>query len=239
MRPSKRKDNEMRDISFEVGVSKHAEGSCLVKFGDTHVLCTASVETRVPPWLRHSGSGWVTAEYGMLPRSTGERMRREAASGKQSGRTQEIQRLIGRSLRSVIDLKALGENQISLDCDVIQADGGTRTAAITGAFMAMKQSINFLIKEKQLKKDPTKEFLAAISCGIYRGEAILDLDYKEDSEAEADANFVMTENNKLIEVQATAEQFPFTEKKFAKLMSLAKSGIIEIIEKQKKIIENL
>ena len=239
MRPSKRKDNEMRDISFEVGVSKHAEGSCLAKFGDTHVLCTASVETRVPPWLRHSGSGWVTAEYGMLPRSTGERMRREAAAGKQSGRTQEIQRLIGRSLRSVIDLKVLGENQISLDCDVIQADGGTRTAAITGAFMAMKQSINFLMKEKQLKKDPTKEFLGAISCGIYRGEAILDLDYKEDSEAEADANFVMTENNKLIEVQATAEQFPFTEKKFAKLMSLAKSGIIEIIEKQKKIIENL
>ena len=212
MRPSKRKDNEMRDISFEVGVSKHAEGSCLVKFGDTHVLCTASVETRVPPWLRHSGSGWVTAEYGMLPRSTGERMRREAAAGKQSGRTQEIQRLIGRSLRSVIDLKVLGENQISLDCDVIQADGGTRTAAITGAFIAMKQSINFLMKEKQLKKDPTKEFLAAISCGIYRGEAILDLDYKEDSEAEADANFVMTENNKIIEIQATAEQFPFRKK---------------------------
>ena len=176
MRPSERKTNEMRAISFETGISKHAEGSCLVKFGDTHVLCTASVENRVPPWLRNSGSGWVTAEYGMLPRSTGERMRREASAGKQSGRTQEIQRLIGRSLRSVIDLNQLGENQISIDCDVIQADGGTRTASISGAFVALKQSVNFLLASKEIKKDPIREFLGAVSCGIYRGKPILDLD---------------------------------------------------------------
>ena len=238
MRPSERKNNEMRTISFEIGVSKHAEGSCLVKFGDTHVLCTASVENRVPPWLRNSGSGWVTAEYGMLPRSTGDRMRREASVGKQSGRTQEIQRLIGRSLRSVIDLDQLGENQISIDCDVIQADGGTRTASISGAFIALKHSINFLIESKEIKKDPIREFLGAVSCGIYRGKPILDLDYKEDSEAEADANFVITEKNKIIEIQATAEQYPFSEKIFSELMDLAKSGIEEIIKKQKDVLEN-
>ena len=181
MRPSDRKNNEMRIISFETGVSKHAEGSCLVKFGDTHVLCTASVENRVPPWLRNSGSGWVTAEYGMLPRSTGDRMRREASVGKQSGRTQEIQRLIGRSLRSVIDLDQLGENQISIDCDVIQADGGTRTASISGAFIALKHSVNFLMESNEIKKDPIREYLGAVSCGIYRGKPILDLDNKEDS----------------------------------------------------------
>jgi|TARA_B100001250_G_scaffold262855_1_gene226509 ribonuclease PH len=238
MRPSERKTNEMRAISFETGTSKHAEGSCLVKFGDTHVLCTASVENRVPPWLRNSGSGWVTAEYGMLPRSTGERMRREASAGKQSGRTQEIQRLIGRSLRSVIDLNQLGENQISIDCDVIQADGGTRTASISGAFVALKQSVNFLLASKEIKKDPIREFLGAVSCGIYRGKPILDLDYKEDSEAEADANFVITEKNKIIEIQATAEQYPFSEKMFSELMVLAKTGIEEIIKKQKEILEN-
>tara|TARA_B100001769_G_scaffold76063_1_gene57289 strand:- start:1478 stop:2194 length:717 start_codon:yes stop_codon:yes gene_type:complete len=238
MRPSERKTNEMRAISFEIGISKHAEGSCLVKFGDTHVLCTASVENRVPPWLRNSGSGWVTAEYGMLPRSTGERMRREASAGKQSGRTQEIQRLIGRSLRSVIDLNQLGENQISIDCDVIQADGGTRTASISGAFVALKQSVNFLLASKEIKKDPIREFLGAVSCGIYRGKPILDLDYKEDSEAEADANFVITEKNKIIEIQATAEQYPFSEKMFSELMVLAKTGIEEIIKKQKEILEN-
>ena len=238
MRPSERKTNEMRAISFETGISKHAEGSCLVKFGDTHVLCTASVENRVPPWLRNSGSGWVTAEYGMLPRSTGERMRREASAGKQSGRTQEIQRLIGRSLRSVIDLNQLGENQISIDCDVIQADGGTRTASISGAFVALKQSVNFLLASKEIKKDPIREFLGAVSCGIYRGKPILDLDYKEDSEAEADANFVITEKNKIIEIQATAEQYPFSEKMFFELMVLAKTGIEEIIKKQKEILEN-
>ena len=228
----------MRTISFETGVSKHAEGSCLVKFGDTHVLCTASVENRVPPWLRNSGSGWVTAEYGMLPRSTGDRMRREASVGKQTGRTQEIQRLIGRSLRSVIDLDQLGENQISIDCDVIQADGGTRTASISGAFIALKHSVNFLMESNEIKKDPIREYLGAVSCGIYRGKPILDLDYKEDSEAEADANFVITEKNKIIEIQATAEQYPFSEKKFSELMDLAKSGIEEIIKKQKSVLEN-
>ena len=228
----------MRTISFETGVSKHAEGSCLVKFGDTHVLCTASVENRVPPWLRNSGSGWVTAEYGMLPRSTGDRMRREASVGKQSGRTQEIQRLIGRSLRSVIDLNQLGENQISIDCDVIQADGGTRTASISGAFIALKHSVNFLMESNEIKKDPIREYLGAVSCGIYRGKPILDLDYKEDSEAEADANFVITEKNKIIEIQATAEQYPFSEKKFSELMDMAKSGIEEIIKKQKGVLEN-
>ena len=238
MRASDRKNNEMRTISFETGVSKHAEGSCLVKFGDTHVLCTASVENRVPPWLRNSGSGWVTAEYGMLPRSTGDRMRWEASVGKQSGRTQEIQRLIGRSLRSVIDLDQLGENQISIDCDVIQADGGTRTASISGAFIALKHSVNFLMESNEIKKDPIREYLGAVSCGIYRGKPILDLDYKEDSEAEADANFVITEKNKIIEIQATAEQYPFSEKKFSELMDLAKSGIEEIIKKQKGVLEN-
>ena len=237
MRPSGRKVNEMRKFSFETGVSKHAEGSCLVKFGDTQVLCTASVENKVPPWLRNSGSGWVTAEYGMLPRSTGERMRREASAGKQSGRTQEIQRLIGRSLRAVIDLKLLGENQINIDCDVIQADGGTRTASISGAFVALKQSVNFLISSREIKKDPIKEYLGAISCGIYHGKPILDLDYKEDSEAEADANFVITEKNRIIEIQATAEKFPFSEKIFLDLMELAKHGIKEVIDKQKELFK--
>ena len=238
MRPSGRQLNEMRNVEIELDVSKYAEGSCLVKFGDTHVLCTASVENRVPPWLRNSGSGWVTAEYGMLPRSTGDRMRREASVGKQSGRTQEIQRLIGRSLRSIINLDQLGENQISIDCDVIQADGGTRTASISGAFIALKHSVNFLMESKEIKKDPIREYLGAVSCGIYRGKPILDLDYKEDSEAEADANFVITEKSKIIEIQATAEQYPFSENMFSELMNLAKSGIEEIIKKQKDVLEN-
>ena len=235
MRPSQRKSNEMRKFSFELNVSKHAEGSCLVKFGDTHVLCTASIENRVPPWLRNSGSGWITAEYGMLPRSTGERMRRESSIGKQSGRTQEIQRLIGRSLRAVTDLSMLGENQISIDCDVIQADGGTRTASISGAFVAMKQSVDFLIKSREIKKDPIRDFVGAVSCGIYKEKAILDLDYKEDSGAAADSNFVMTDKGRIIEIQATAEQLPFSEKIFLDLMSLAKDGVKEIIDKQKEL----
>ena len=235
MRPSQRKPNEMREFSFELNVSKHAEGSCLVKFGDTQVLCTASIENRVPPWLRNSGSGWITAEYGMLPRSTGERMRRESSIGKQSGRTQEIQRLIGRSLRAVTDLSMLGENQISIDCDVIQADGGTRTASISGAFVALKQSVDFLLKSQEIKKDPIRDFVGAVSCGIYKEKAILDLDYKEDSGAAADSNFVMTDKGRIIEIQATAEQFPFSEKIFLDLMSLAKDGVKEIIDKQKEL----
>ena len=233
-----RKSTEARKISIETNVNLHAEGSVLVKFGNTHVICTASIDNSVPRWMKGSNKGWVTAEYGMLPRSTGERMRREASVGKQSGRTQEIQRLIGRSLRSVIDLDQLGENQISIDCDVIQADGGTRTASISGAFIALKHSVNFLMESNEIKKDPIREYLGAVSCGIYRGKPILDLDYKEDSEAEADANFVITEKNKIIEIQATAEQYPFSEKIFSELMDLAKSGIKEIIKKQKDVLEN-
>ena len=236
MRPSDRKVNEMRKFSFETGVSKHAEGSCLVKFGDTQVLCTASVENKVPPWLRNSGSGWVTAEYGMLPRSTGERMRREASAGKQSGRTQEIQRLIGRSLRAVIDLKLLGENQINIDCDVIQADGGTRTASISGAFVALKQSVNFLISSGEVKRDPIKEYLGAISCGIYRGEPILDLDYKEDSEADADFNIVMNNNGDFIEVQGTAEQKPYSKELLDEVLSVGSNGIKQLFDKQNEAI---
>ena len=235
MRPSGRQLNELRKIEIEAGISKHAEGSCFVKFGDTHVLCTASVEDRVPPWLRNSGSGWVTAEYGMLPRSTGDRMRREASSGKQSGRTQEIQRLIGRSLRAVIDLKLLGEFQISVDCDVIQADGGTRTASITGAWVALRQSVDSLLDSGDVKKDPIKGCVGAVSCGIYRNNAVLDLDYAEDSVAEADANFVLTDKGGVVEIQATAETSPFSEKKFNELLVLAQKGVQEINNIQKEI----
>ena len=238
IRPSGRSFDELRKIEFIPNFISHAEGSCFVKYGETHVLCTASVEERVPMFLKNSSKGWVTAEYGMLPRSTHTRSGREASRGKQSGRTLEIQRLIGRSLRSVIDLDQLGENQISIDCDVIQADGGTRTASISGAFIALKHSVNFLMESSKIKKDPIREYLGAVSCGIYRGKPILDLDYKEDSEAEADANFVITEKNKIIEIQATAEQYPFSEKKFSELMDLAKSGIEEIIKKQKSVLEN-
>ena len=232
MRPSKRAADEMRAVTLERGFSKHAEGSCLVKFGDTHVLCTASLEERVPPWLRGGGTGWVTAEYGMLPRSTGSRMRREAASGKQSGRTQEIQRLIGRSLRAVVDISALGERQISIDCDVIQADGGTRTASITGAYVALKDCLNWMQARSMIGGNVLKDNVAAISCGIYNGTPVLDLDYAEDSEAETDANFVMTGSGGIVEIQGTAEGEPFSEEEFAALIGLAKKGIGELVDLQ-------
>lgn len=233
MRPSKRQNDEMRAVTLERGFSKHAEGSCLIKFGDTHVLCTASLEERVPPWLRGGGKGWVTAEYGMLPRSTGSRMRREASSGKQSGRTVEIQRLIGRALRAGVDMEALGERQISIDCDVIQADGGTRTASITGAFVALKECISWMEARSMISKPVLLDHVAAVSCGIYEGEPVLDLDYAEDSVAETDANFIMTGSGGIIEIQGTAEKEPFSEDEFLKLMGLAKKGIGELIEMQK------
>lgn len=233
MRPSGRATDEMRQVSMETRVSKHAEGSCLIKFGDTHVLCTASLEDRVPPWLRGGGKGWVTAEYGMLPRSTSERMRREVTAGKASGRTQEIQRLIGRSLRAVVNLEALGERQISIDCDVIQADGGTRTAAITGAWVALNDCIEWMRDRSLLKGTVLTDHVAAISCGIYEGTPVLDLDYAEDSNAETDANFVLSGAGGLIEIQATAEKAPFSEENFATLLALAKKGIGELVSLQK------
>ncbi len=237
MRPSKRQPDEMRAISFERGVSKHAEGSCLVRFGDTHVLCTASLEERVPAWLRNSGKGWVTAEYGMLPRSTGDRMRREASSGKQGGRTLEIQRLIGRSLRAVVDLQALGEVQITVDCDVIQADGGTRTAAITGGFVALNDCLKWMEARQMLSVQKVlKDHVAAISCGIHGGVPVIDLDYAEDSSAGTDANFVMTGKGGIVEVQGTAEGEPFSEGEFASLMALAKAGIARLVNLQKMAI---
>ncbi|HUO91747.1 MAG TPA: ribonuclease PH, partial [Rhizomicrobium sp.] len=211
MRPSKRAPDALRTVSLEPGVAKHAEGSCLVKFGDTHVLVTASLQEQPPPFLKGSGKGWVTAEYGMLPRSTHERMRREAAQGKQSGRTLEIQRLIGRSLRAVVDLAALGERQIVLDCDVIQADGGTRTASVTGGFVALHQCIGFMKKTGMITKPAIKDHVAAVSCGICEGTPVLDLDYAEDSTAETDANFVLTGSGGMVEVQGTAEGAPFSE----------------------------
>ena len=237
MRPSKRQPDEMRAISFERSVSKHAEGSCLVKFGDTHVLCTASLEEWVPPWLRNSGKGWVTAEYGMLPRSTGDRMRREASSGKQGGRTLEIQRLIGRSLRAVVDLQALGEVQITVDCDVIQADGGTRTAAITGGFVALYDCLKWMETRQMVSVQKVlKDHVAAISCGLYNGTPVIDLDYDEDSSADTDANFIMTGKGGIVEVQGTAEGEPFTEEQFAALMGLAKNGIARLVNLQKMAI---
>ncbi len=236
MRPSGRKPDQLRDVSFTRNFTKHAEGSCLVKFGDTHVLCTASLEEKVPPWLKGGGKGWVTAEYGMLPRATNDRTKREAAAGKQSGRTQEIQRLIGRSLRAVVDLKALGERQITLDCDVIQADGGTRTAAITGSFIALTDCITWMMKREMFKASPIKDHVAAISCGIHNGAAVLDLDYAEDSTAETDANFVMTGSGGIIEIQGTAEGEPFSEEMLHKLMGLAKHGIVQLVEKQKQVL---
>jgi ribonuclease PH len=228
MRPSGRSPDQMRSVTLETGFSSYAEGSCLAKFGDTHVLCNATVEERVPPWMRNSGRGWVTAEYGMLPRSTHERTDREAARGKQSGRTQEIQRLIGRSLRAVVDLEALGERQVRLDCDVIQADGGTRTASITGAYVALKLATAGLIRSGALSADPVKNSIAAISCGIYKGTPVLDLDYPEDSNAEADANFVLTGTGGIVEIQGTAEADPFSEEAFLQLMELAKKGVGEL-----------
>lgn len=236
MRPSGRDLDQMRDVTMELGFARHAEGSCLIKFGHTHVLCTASVEDRVPPFLRGQGQGWVTAEYGMLPRATGDRMRREASQGKQSGRTQEIQRLIGRSLRAVIDLKKLGERQISLDCDVIQADGGTRTASITGAWVALAEAVKWMQSTGMLKESPIKDQVAAISCGIYQGTCVLDLDYPEDSTAETDANFVMTGSGGIVEIQGTAEGDPFSEENFGDLMGLAKSGISDLLDLQRKTV---
>ncbi|MCT8999087.1 ribonuclease PH [Chelativorans intermedius] len=237
MRPSKRQPDEMRAVSFERGISKHAEGSCLVRFGDTQVLCTASLEEKVPTWLRNSGKGWVTAEYGMLPRATGERMRREASSGRQGGRTLEIQRLIGRSLRAVIDLKALGEVQITVDCDVLQADGGTRTAAITGGFVALHDCLAWMQARHMIAIERVlKDHVAAISCGIYEGTPVLDLDYAEDSAAETDANFVMTGSGGIVEIQGTAEGAPFSEEQFNALLALARRGISRLVELQKMAV---
>ncbi|WP_152341194.1 ribonuclease PH [Pseudorhizobium flavum] len=237
MRPSGRKTDQMRKVSFERNFSKHAEGSCLVRFGDTHVLCTASLEEKPPAWLRNSGKGWVTAEYGMLPRATGDRMKREAASGKQGGRTQEIQRLIGRSLRAVVDLSALGEKQITIDCDVIQADGGTRTAAITGGWIALHDCLKWMEARSMTKLDKVlKDHVAAISCGIFAGQSVIDLDYLEDSAAETDANFVMTGTGGIVEVQGTAEGAPFSQEEFLSLLALAKAGTEELVALQKQAI---
>ena len=236
MRPSGRAPDQLRKISLEPGVSRHAEGSCLVKFGDTHVLCTASLEEKVPGWMRNSGKGWVTAEYGMLPRATGERMRREAAAGRQGGRTLEIQRLIGRSLRAVIDMQALGEVQITVDCDVLQADGGTRTAAITGAWVALHDCVKWMCARDMVKPGVLRDHVAAVSCGIYQGTPVLDLDYPEDSEADADANFVMTGGGGIVEVQGTAETRPFSQEAFDQLMVLARKGVGELISLQKLVV---
>ena len=225
MRPSGRASDELRAVSLEPGVSKYAEGSCFVRFGDTHVLCTASVEERVPPFLRNSGRGWVTAEYGMLPRSTGSRTQREATRGRPSGRTQEIQRLIGRSLRAVTNLEAFGERQITIDCDVIQADGGTRTAAITGAYVALRTAFDGMVEAGIVRKLPLSGQVAAVSCGIWRGTPVLDLDYEEDSTAEADANFVFTGEGGIIEIQSSAEEKPFEEADFQAMYELAKVAV--------------
>ena len=235
-RPSLREFNEIRNITIKTKISPYAEGSCLVKFGNTHVLCTASVDSKLPPWLRNSGKGWVTAEYGMLPRSTHSRMDREVTKGKASGRTQEIQRLIGRSLRSIIDLKKLGEIQIKLDCDVIQADGGTRTASITGAWVALYEAINFLLKSGKLSESPILDQVAAISCGIWNNQEIIDLDYDEDSSAETDGNFVLTASQGIVEIQTTAEQFPFVKKQFLNLLNLAEVGTNTIFKIQRNAI---
>jgi ribonuclease PH len=236
MRPSHRAADEMRAVTLERNISKHAEGSCLVKFGDTHVLCCASLEERVPRWLRGSGRGWVTAEYGMLPRSTNERMGREAARGKQSGRTLEIQRLIGRSLRAVVDLEQLGERQITIDCDVLQADGGTRTAAITGAWVALYDCLEWMRTRAMIKSAVLSDHVGAISCGIYDGETVMDLDYIEDSEAQTDANFVMTGDGGIVEIQATAEGKPFGADQFEALIGLARLGIARLVDLQKMAI---
>ena len=237
MRVCGRKFDELREITLEPDTSKHAEGSCLAKFGDTHVLCTASVESRVPPWMRDTGRGWVTAEYGMLPRSTNTRIDREAARGKQSGRTQEIQRLIGRSLRAVTDLKKMGEIQIKLDCDVIQADGGTRTAAITGSFIALYRALTRCRDLGAIDEIPIIDQVAAISCGLYKGDALLDLDYEEDSNADADANFVLTGTHRIVEIQSTAEADPFTKDQFFDLLRLAQTGISRLIDLQKQVLK--
>ncbi|MDG4646969.1 ribonuclease PH [Roseibacterium sp. SDUM158017] len=236
MRPSGRNLDEIREISIETGVTMHAEGSCLIRCGNTQVLCTASLEERVPPFLKNTGLGWVTAEYGMLPRATHTRMRREAASGKQSGRTQEIQRLIGRSLRAGIDRSAMGERQITVDCDVIQADGGTRCAAITGGWVALRLAVNKLLKAGDLRSDPIVDHVAAVSCGIYAGQPVLDLDYAEDSEAGTDSNFVMTGGGAIIEVQASAEGAAFSREQFDEMYELAAKGVDALVAAQKRAV---
>jgi ribonuclease PH len=236
LRPSRRQPDELRAVSLERGVVKYAEGSCFVKFGDTHVLVTATLEDRLPPWLKGQARGWITAEYGMLPRATHERTRREASAGKQGGRTIEIQRLIGRSLRTVVDLPALGERQITIDCDVIQADGGTRTASITGAWVALHDCLAWMRQREMIKADPLRDHIAAVSCGVFQNTAVLDLDYAEDSEAETDANFIMTGGGNLIEVQATAERTPFSEERLLALLSLARRGIGKLVDLQKMAV---
>jgi ribonuclease PH len=236
MRPSERLADALRPVTLETGVNRYAEGSCLVSFGHTRVLVTASLEEGVPPFLRGRGQGWVTAEYGMLPRATHTRGRREAAQGKQSGRTQEIQRLIGRSMRAVVDLKALGERQITLDCDVVQADGGTRTAAVTGGWVALRLATRHLLQEGVIAADPILDHVAAISCGVFQGEPVLDLEYEEDSNAEADANFVLTGSGDIVEIQATGEKRGFTRAEFEALFGLAQGGIAELIAMQKVAI---
>lgn len=239
MRPSGRVHDEMRPVSLELGFSPYAEGSCLVKFGNTHVLCTATTEEKVPPFLRDAGTGWITAEYGMLPRATHQRMMREAANGKQSGRTLEIQRLIGRCLRAVTDLQLMGERQIRVDCDVIQADGGTRTASITGAYIALHMAFKKLVDERKLSSIPLRDEVAAVSCGIYRGVSVLDLDYIEDSGAATDANFILTGRGQIVEIQATAEQEPFDDAAFTALFALARKGTRKLVEMQREILKTL
>jgi ribonuclease PH len=236
MRPSGRAKDELRQISIETGILPNADGSCLIKCGNTHIICTASIDEQVPRFLKGKGSGWVTAEYGMLPASTASRMRRESANGGQGGRTQEIQRLIGRSLRSVTNMDLLGERQIIVDCDVIQADGGTRTASITGGYVALHIAMTKLFDKGVIRKHPLIANMAAVSCGVYQGNAVLDLDYLEDSNAQADANFVMTDSGKIIEIQGTAEHEPFEESQFTEMMVLAKNGIKQLVEIQKKAL---
>ena len=235
-RPSNRAPEELRPVSLERGVARYAEGSCLVKFGNTHVLCTASLEERAPNWLRGTGKGWVTAEYSMLPRATHERTRREVNAGKPSGRTQEIQRLIGRSLRSVVDLRGLAERQITVDCDVIQADGGTRTASITGAWVALHDCLRWMVERQIVSISPLRDQVAAVSCGVYEGTPVLDLDYAEDSSAETDCNFVMTGTGGIVEVQGTAEGAPFSEQDLLAMMGLARSGIAQLVELQRAVV---
>lgn len=237
MRPSDRAPTDLRPVTFELGFAKHAEGSCLVKFGDTHVLCAASVEENVPGWMRGTGKGWITAEYGMLPRATNTRTAREAAKGRQSGRTQEIQRLIGRALRSVTRMDGFGEVQIRIDCDVLQADGGTRTASITGAYLALHQAFTRMIDLGVMTDMPFSEPVAAISCGLYKGTPVLDLDYSEDSNAQADANFVLTGSGKIVEIQGTAEEDPFTAQEFQGLLDLAQSGCADLVRMQQAALD--
>ena len=239
MRPSGRQPGALRAITLLPSASRNAEGSCLISFGNTRVHCTATVEEKTPPFLKGTGKGWITAEYGMLPRSTNSRMPREAAKGKQTGRTQEIQRLIGRSLRSVVSLEKLGERQIILDCDVLEADGGTRTAAITGAFVAMHQAISKLVASGVLKESPITDHVAAVSCGIFNGVPVLDLDYDEDSNAQVDANFVLTGSGKIVEIQGTAEDSPFDEAEFLKLLALAKTGVADLVKLQQQALASV